>query len=224
MSKKKLIVYSDFICPFCYIGKINAERLQAATPELEIEWREFELHPEGQPDPRSPYMQQAQAAVTRLARLYGIEIKPEVLTQVTSASRKALLGLEFAREYGKDEAYRDAVFKAYWVEGRDIGNIDVLVGVAADAGLDAGAFRKAIQSGTSLSKLRAAMDDAYRHGIRGVPTFLYDGLMVAGAQPVDRLQSMIAAQDKDFQPAETPLCGPDECLVKETGRIMKGEI
>lgn len=191
MSKKKLIVYSDFICPFCYIGKVNAERLQADHPELEIEWREFELHPEGQPDPLSPYMQQAQAAVVQLAQQYGIEMKPEVLTQVTSASRKALLGLEYAREQGREEAYRNAVFQAYWIEGHNIDDIDVLAGIAADAGLDEQAFRAAIESGAYLPRLQEAMEDAQQQGIRGVPTYISGSYMMAGAQPVDKLRQLI---------------------------------
>jgi predicted DsbA family dithiol-disulfide isomerase len=215
MNKKKLVIYSDFICPFCYIGKVNAERLAANHPDIEIEWKEFELHPEGQPDPNSPYMKHAQENVNRLAEKYGIEMKADVLTTVTSESRTAMMGLHFAKEHGKLEQYREAVFHAYWLEGKDIGNLDILSEIAAGLQMDADKFRSAMEQETYLPLVVTEIDEARQNEITGVPTYQYGRHMTMGAQSVERLERFIQAVD-DLQAAEqpedeAPICGPDGC-------------
>ncbi|WCK52989.1 DsbA family oxidoreductase [Aneurinibacillus sp. Ricciae_BoGa-3] len=218
MSNRKLIVYSDFICPFCYIGKVNAERLSNKYPDLEIEWREFELHPEGQPDPNSSYMQQAQESLNRLAQKYDIQMKTDVLTTVTSESRKALMGLEFAKEYGKTNEYHEAVFKAYWVDGQDIGDLDVLVNIASTIGLDGEKFRTAIKQEVYLPQVLRSIEDARQLGVTGVPTFIYGEYMSVGAQPVSMLERLIDTVDNEKNQrnekdkvSEVNACGPEGC-------------
>jgi predicted DsbA family dithiol-disulfide isomerase len=213
MPKPKLIIYSDFICPFCYIGKVNMERAKEAFPDLEIEWREFELHPEGQPDPNSPYMQQAYEAVKKLADQYDIDMKPEVLIQLTSDSHKALLGLVFAKDHGKEVEYREAVFRAYWKEGRDIGNLDVLTSIAREVGLNSEAFAREVEMETGLARLQEAREEAMAHGINGVPTFVYGDMKSVGAQPPEILKRMIRIQDEKNALGQSNgmHCGPDSC-------------
>lgn len=216
MNKKKLIIYSDFICPFCYIGKVNAERLVEKNPNIELEWREFELHPEGQPDPKSPYMKQAQENVNRLAANYGIKMKANVLTTVTSESRMAMMGLYFAKEYGKLEPYREAVFHAYWQEGKDIGDLDILCEIVANLEMDADKFRSAMQEETYLPLVLGEIDKARKNEITGVPTYQYGGHITMGAQSVERLERFIQAVD-DLEAAEShneaAVCGPDGCEI-----------
>ncbi|MGM7702781.1 DsbA family oxidoreductase [Pseudalkalibacillus sp. Hm43] len=210
MSTKKLVVYSDFICPFCYIGKVNAERLQQEIPGLELEWREFELHPEGQPDSTSPYMKQAYENVKMLADRHGIDMKPEVLTEVTSDSRKALLGFEFAKDQGKEAQYRDTVFHAYWVEGKNIGHDDVLREIAEKVSLDPDELLHAIENPVYQNRLIDSMQDAQAQGITGVPTYQYGEMTSVGAQPISVLKRMIEAEnEKDG--AQGLYCGPDGC-------------
>ncbi|MFC0522819.1 DsbA family protein [Pontibacillus salicampi] len=214
MSENKLIIYSDFICPFCYIGKVNAERLQEQNPGMEIEWREFELHPEGQPDPNNAYMKQAYENVKMLAEKYDIDMKPEVLTDVTSESRKALLGFEYADEQGKGSDYREEVFKAYWLEARDINDEEVLQDIARTVGLDTNEFSQALRNDKYFNKLKSSIRDAHQSGITGVPTYVYGDYKTVGAQPVEQLQRMVDAQkEKDaIENPETGMsCGPDGC-------------
>ncbi|KGX91397.1 hypothetical protein N781_04345 [Pontibacillus halophilus JSM 076056 = DSM 19796] len=210
----KLVIYSDFICPFCYIGKVNAERIQEQNPGMEIEWREFELHPEGQPDASGAYMAQALENVKMLAKEYNIDMKPEVLTEVTSDSRKALVGFEYAKEQGKPEEYREQVFHAYWVEGKDISEDDVLREIAETVGLSPDGLLAAIQNDTYNTELRKSIRGAYDAGITGVPTYVYGDYKTVGAQPVSTLQRMIDAQkEKDMLESDpTGLsCGPEGC-------------
>lgn len=140
MSHTTLVIYSDLICPFCYLGKVNAERLKEANPDVTLEWREFELHLEGRLHPANPFLGQIREKVAQLAADYGVCIRPEALTEITDGQR-ALLGLQFARDCGDEETYPDEVFAAHWVKGRDIGDIEVLADIAADSGLDPMPFR-----------------------------------------------------------------------------------
>jgi Predicted dithiol-disulfide isomerase involved in polyketide biosynthesis len=221
MANHKLVVYSDFICPFCYIGKVNTERLLEKNPDLEIEWRLFELHPEGQPDPKSPYMQEAQTSLNRLAKIYHINMKTEVLTTVTSESRKAMIGLEFAKKNGKSNEYHNAVFKAYWVKGLDIGNTDVLVTIASSIGLDPMGFRRSIEQETYLPQVHKEIEEARIHGVMGVPTYIYGDHMSMGAQPPEILNRLIhtvdAQENKESEQNELvqgPACGPEGCIIQ----------
>jgi len=186
-----LTVYSDFICPFCYIGKVNAERLRARIPDLHIRWRELELHPADQPDPDPAYLQRAQEAAADLAARYGIPMRAEVVTTLTSRSRNALLGLEHARDHGCADAYRDAVFRAYWQAARDIGDLTVLAELAADLGLDVQAFRRAVVTEAGGKRLQTTRAEALRLGLRGLPAFVAGDAMASGAQPVEVLERLV---------------------------------
>lgn len=190
MNQRKLIIYSDFICPFCYIGKVNAERLKEQIPNLEIEWREFELHPEGQPDPESPYMQQELRAVKHLAKEYDIEMREEMLIEATCNSRKALLGLMYARERGKEDEYRDAVYETYWAHGRRIDDSDVLREIARKIELDEHEFTQSIETEAYLDKLVKLRKEAHIQGITGVPTFIYGENEFVGVQSVSALRKL----------------------------------
>jgi len=103
-----------------------------------------------------------------------------------SNSHLALLAAESAREQGKLEAFHAALFAAYFSQGLDIGDLDVLRQIAQDSGLDAGAMVSALHSGKHLPKLEEAKEDAARLGVTGVPTFfINEKKSVVGAQPLD---------------------------------------
>lgn len=213
MSKRKLIVYSDFICPFCYIGKVNAEKVKEAFPDLEVEWREYELHSEGDPVPDRAYLEQAVQMVRNLADQYGIKMNPEVILEVTTSSRKALLGFLHAKEHGQGEAYRDAVFEAYWLQKRDIGDLAVLKEIAGEVGLDTEAFARDIEAETHLPQLKEEQKEAQARGISGVPTYIYGEMQTVGAQPPDVLKRMIHTQNEkdDLEQISGVSCGPEGC-------------
>ncbi len=103
-----------------------------------------------------------------------------------SNSRMALQAAEFSREQGRFEPFHAALFAAYFSHGLDIGDLDVLSGIARDAGLDAGALKSALQSGKYLPKLKEAQEEAARLGVTGVPAFFIgDKKSIVGAQPLD---------------------------------------
>jgi predicted DsbA family dithiol-disulfide isomerase len=132
--KLHITAYSDYVCPWCYIGHARVERLVREFP-VEVEWRPFELHPE---TPKSGARFSGRlggswrAMVYRenilgLARESGLAMKmPEIIAN----SHLALEAAEFAREHGRFEALHPALFKAYFEDERDIGDADVLCEIA----------------------------------------------------------------------------------------------
>ncbi len=103
-----------------------------------------------------------------------------------SNSRFALQAAEFAREQGRFTEFHPALFSAYFSQGLDIGDLDVLSVIAGNAGLDAVAMKNALQSGKYLSTLAQSQEDAARLGVTGVPTFfIQDKKTIVGAQPLD---------------------------------------
>jgi len=105
---------------------------------------------------------------------------------ILSNSRLALQASEFARERNLFDPLHTALFAAYFSQGLDIGNIDILAMIAKEAGLNAGEMQNALQGGKYLPGLEAAKEEAAVRGVTGVPTFFIgDKKSVVGAQPLD---------------------------------------
>ena len=103
-----------------------------------------------------------------------------------SNSRPALIAAELARERGRFQPVHEAIFSAYFSQGLDIGDLDVLSGIVEDAGLDAAMLTSAIRNNTYASRLQEAQQRAAKAGVTGVPTFvLADRRVIVGAQPLD---------------------------------------
>ena len=103
-----------------------------------------------------------------------------------SNSNKALQAAEFARDHGRFEALHSALLSAYFSQGLDIGNIEILGRIAQEAGLDPDPLISAVQTGTYLPRLEAAKEDAMLLGVTGVPAFFINRKKsVFGAQPLD---------------------------------------
>jgi len=103
-----------------------------------------------------------------------------------SNSRSTLQAADFAREQGRFDSFKLALFAAYFSHGLDIGNLDVLNPIGQDVGLDAGAMVNAVQSGRYLQKLEEAKEEAAVRDVTGVPTFfIEDKKSIVGVQPLD---------------------------------------
>jgi predicted DsbA family dithiol-disulfide isomerase len=103
-----------------------------------------------------------------------------------SNSHAALQAVEFARDNAKFHEFHQALFTAYFSEGLDIGDLNVLKQIAGDTGLAADAMVSAVESGKYLPRLEDAKEDAARHGVTGVPTFFIENKKsIVGAQPLD---------------------------------------
>ncbi|HSY78727.1 MAG TPA: DsbA family protein, partial [Verrucomicrobiae bacterium] len=147
----KIVMFSDYICPFCYVG---FETMRKLKPEFDfqLEWRGFQIHPdwpaEGIPTDKAREMGDAAARqatwnrIVAMADAVGFEIQPP---RLFTNSRAALAATEFARESGRDELLEERIYRAYFNDGENIGDAGVVARLASEAGLDAGEVADAIK-------------------------------------------------------------------------------
>jgi predicted DsbA family dithiol-disulfide isomerase len=190
-SSPKVVVYSDYICPFCFIGKSRIDRLRKEF-EVKVDWRNIEIHPETPMDgiPRykldSGFYTQLWINVERLAEESGVEIGPP---PVLSNSSLALIASQYAKDQGKFEPFHDAVFLAYWQEGKNIGDLNILSAVAEKVGLSPSGLRAYIREGNWEDPIESNRRSAAEHNVSGVPTFIVGRQQLVGAQPYDVIRS-----------------------------------
>jgi predicted DsbA family dithiol-disulfide isomerase len=193
----KLQMFSDFICPFCYIGFKTARKV-APDFGLEIEWRSFQIHPEWPAEgmPASEYRRgmdpQARRAIwariEAMAETAGFTMKsPEVYAN----SRLALEANEFACECGKQDAFEERVYRAYFNEGLNIGLRGVVMDLAADVGIDRGDLDAALESNRYSLRLKNNALVARQRGVDGVPTFFLGDYPLVGAQSEDVMRQVL---------------------------------
>ncbi len=193
----KLDIISDPICPWCYIGKTNLDRAleKAGDHPFEIEWHPFQLNPDMPAEgmDRRAYLEgkfggkegavRAYAPVLEASEKAGLKINFEGI-QRTPNTLNAHRLIHWAGIEGRQTPTVSALFRAYFVEGRDIGDLDVLADVADGVGLDAAMIRKLLQSDADREDIQARDKWARDHGVTGVPTFVVaQKHAVPGAQP-----------------------------------------
>ena len=186
-------VFSDYVCPYCFLAERPLDEATAGK-DVQVEWMPFELRPEPTPTlrPEDDYLQKAWTeSVYPLAKEMGVKI---VLPRVSPQphSRLAFEGYQYAKERGLGDQYNHRIFRAFFLEERDIGRIDVLVRLAAELGLDATDFRAAIETG----RYEKAHSDALRHAydearITVVPTVVIGKRTLQGMPDRDILDALI---------------------------------
>jgi predicted DsbA family dithiol-disulfide isomerase len=161
-------------------------------PDVAIVWRAFELRPDPVPtlDPNGEYLHRVWgSSVYPLAENLGIDIK---LPPVQPRSRRAHEAAHWARRHGKFREYNDALFRAFFQRGEDIGNTDVLVRLASDMGVDGDDLRAALDNDLSLENVLADEREAKKLGLSGVPAFVANRkIALSGVQSVESLQKLV---------------------------------
>lgn len=199
-------VVSDAICPWCWIGKRQLERARALLDgrlAVKITWRPFELNP-GMPKEGVP------RRVYRQAKFGSLDYSNKLDARVAEAGRAA--GLEFrfdqvgwtpntfdahrliwlAGEKGAQEAVVEALFQAYFHEGRNVGEMAVLADAAQAAGLDGGKVGKLLAGGAGGAETREELERARDLGIDSVPTIVFKGEpLISGAAPAEQLAAKL---------------------------------
>jgi predicted DsbA family dithiol-disulfide isomerase len=206
-----IAVFSDVICPWCFLGK---RRLERALDQLgirdgaAIRWLPFELNPGMPPEGMERALYRARKfGPDKAARLdqemtargleEGIRFAFERIER-TPNTRKAHMLIAHASGAGAGDAAAEALFGAYFERGLDIGREDVLADLAADIGLDRDAALAALHDATLLASVTATENEAARLDVSGVPFFILDGARaVSGAQPTPAWVEILR-QDANF--------------------------
>lgn len=201
---RTITVYADYVCPFCYLGRESLEQYQETRDkELEVEWRPFDLRsrkrgPDGKIDHSvddgkdDEYYEQAKQNVRRLQERYDVEMARELVTDVDSLD--AQVASYFVQQnypYDKWLEFDRAIYEALWQQGRDIGDEEVLVDLAEDAGIDGNEIRSALDDATLYAEVRERFTEAQHRGITSVPTFVYDEQAARGAVPPEQLHRLV---------------------------------
>ena len=238
----KVEIWSDVVCPWCYIGKRRFEAALgrfAHADQVEVEWRSFELDPhatsvraagEG-PDHAdvlaSKYAMsraQAEAAignVTAAAAGEGLDFHLDVSLRSNTFDAHRVIHLAAAR--GIQDAVKERLMRAYFTEGEPVGDRDALLRIATDAGLDAAEVEQVLDTDEHADAVRADEAEARALGISGVPFFVVDRLYgVSGAQPADQLLAVLERAWSERSPftlvgsgqaGTDEACGPDGCPI-----------
>lgn len=202
----KLDIMSDPICPWCYIGKAHLDKALAERPDhpFTIEWHPFQLNPEmpaGGMDRRA-YLEakfggqqgavKAYAPVVKHAEKAGLKIDFEGMKRTPNTLDAHRL-IHWAGIEGRQTAAVSALFTAYFVEARDIGDHEVLADVADGIEMDAAVVRRLLESDVDAQEIRDRDAHSRSMGINSVPTFIVGGRhAVPGAQPPELWAKVIA--------------------------------
>ncbi|SFQ54865.1 Predicted dithiol-disulfide isomerase, DsbA family [Roseivivax halotolerans] len=201
----KLDIFSDPICPWCYIGKAYLDRALEAHPDhpFEIAWHPFQLNPDMPADgmDRRAYLEgkfggkdgavQAYMPVLQQAKDAGLEIDFEGIERTPNTLDAHRL-IHWAGIEGRQTAAVSALFRAYFKEGRDIGDHDVLADIADQIELDASVIHRLLASEADREEIANRDAAAREMGLTSVPTFIVAGRhAVPGAQPPDLWKKVI---------------------------------
>ena len=203
----KIEVWSDYVCPFCYIGKRQLEKAIESLGyegQITVEFKSFLL------DPTTP-IDTEESIYTSLARKYNMSEQEAKNMTSNVASRAKEVGLEYnfddmktanttaahrlaklAVEQGKAEIYNERLMKAYFLEGEAIGSHDVLKRLAKEAELDMEAVERVLASNEYEEAVEQDIYEAQQIGVRGVPFFVFNNKYgLSGAQPQSLFEQTI---------------------------------
>ncbi len=198
----KVEIFSDVVCPWCYIGHTRfaraAERYREQGGEVEVELRPFQLAPDAESlgEPLTAWMErkfggpeqtrQMTGRATGAAAESGLDLHMDRAVQANSFDAHRLILAATRQGMGEEMARR--LFRAYFTDGLNIGDRETLAGLAGEVGVQA-----SLDGEDGAEETRAQIDRARELGISGVPLFLFEGkYAVSGAQPEDTLLAALA--------------------------------
>lgn len=231
----KIEIWSDVMCPFCYIGKNNFEQALQKLPfkdQVEVEWKSFQLDPtlntgetkntltyfrekKGFPETQATQMI---SQVTQMGKGAGIDFNFETALITNTFPAHKLLHL--SKKYNKSNEMEEALFIAHFIDGKNVGDVDTLAEIAESLGIDKEEAKHAVTSEELTSEVNEDIQQARNNGITGVPFFVLNGkYAVSGAQPVEVFENALQQTYKETVSPFTDLsngenaCGPDGCSI-----------
>lgn len=199
-------IFSDVICPWCFIGKRRLDQALATGlgEDVALRWRPYQLYPNIEVDgvDRREFLRRrygANADVARIPTRIREEAEAEGITlrfDLIERTPNTLLAhrlLEFAYEYGIQHELSERLFKAYFCEGRDVGELSVLVEIAGEFGLDMQQIASYLASDAGRDEVECQLARAPDLGVSGVPGYiLAGGFLLPGAQSVETMSQIIS--------------------------------
>ncbi len=197
----KIEIWSDVMCPFCYIGKRHFEKALEqfeSKDKVEIEWKSFQLNPDMKSQPgknlnqylaeiKGIPLEQAKemnAYVTNMAAASGLEYHLD--KAIPANSKDAHRIIQLAKTKGLGDVAEEYFFHAYFTEGKDISDHTFLLEAGIEIGLDKNEVKEVLDSDLFALEVEQDVHEASQLGIRGVPFFVIDRKFgISGAQPVD---------------------------------------
>ena len=232
----RIEIWSDVVCPWCYIGKRHLEAALEEFPhrdEVEIEYRSFELDPGA---PRIP----VETTVESLAKKFGTDVAGARQLMARADGAAAAVGLEFhhadtprgstldahrllhlAKDVARQAEVKEALLAAYFSRGESMSDHAVLRRVVVDAGLDPVRVDDVLSSTEYADAVQGDFAQARAYGAGGVPFFVVDQRYgVSGAQPTEVFSQLLERAWADTHPsiqlvggADAEACGPDGCAI-----------
>ncbi len=231
----KVEVWSDVVCPFCYIGKTHFDEALAQFAEkenIEFVWKSFQLNPdlktnldqtlyEHLSESKGITVEQAEGMGVHAAlmgKAAGIELNFDKSVVANSFNAHRLI--HFAKANGKQQEMKSRLFKAYFTEGKNIDDAETLTALAEEIGLDAEEAKAVLESDKYAADVNDDINESQQLGVRGVPFFVFDRkYAISGAQPseafMDTLQKSFtewreANPTVQLQVSEGPTCEPNK--------------
>jgi predicted DsbA family dithiol-disulfide isomerase len=224
-------IWSDVICPWCYIGKRRFEQALssfAGADDVEVVFRPYQL------DPSAPWGSTTPVKEAYARKFGGPERAEQIMSHLTDVARQS--GLEFhldrARRANTALAHRllwaaehagpgvqyelkERLLRAYFTDGADVADISTLATLAAQAGLDAAVIEQVLHGTLGLNEVQAELDRARELGISAVPAFSFDGSWPwPGAQePHEFLRLLQRAEARAQQASQAGTCDDDSCAI-----------
>lgn len=232
----KIEIWSDVMCPFCYIGKNNFEQALNKLPfkdEVEVEWKSFQLDPGLDPKETQDTIQyfrekkgfpEAQATqmlgqVTEMGKGAGIDFNfgKTLITNTFSAHKL----LHLAKKHNKSNEMEEALFIAHFIDGKNVGDAEVLVMLAENLGMNKEEARQAVTTDQLDDEVNQDIQEARNNGISGVPFFVLNGkYAVSGAQPAEAFENALqqtyketVSPFKDLSGKNGTSCDADGCSI-----------
>lgn len=226
----KIKIWSDFVCPFCYIGgKHLKDALAQMNSDIEIEYMSYELDPRSNPDKgltmvemlQMKYgmsVEDAQANVQRvddMAHAAGLEFNGGKAVQANTFKAHKLM--QYAKTLNLGTELFELFYVFHFVEGKDLSDDQVLIDGAVSIGIDADKAKEVIENDDYAMHVRNDESWASQNGVKGVPFFLIDDqVSLSGAQPTQTFKEAInhVISLNFSKQSEGMVCGPDGCIIE----------
>ncbi|HZG72605.1 MAG TPA: DsbA family oxidoreductase [Chondromyces sp.] len=241
----RIEVWSDFVCPFCYIGKRRLEdalRQFDQRDKVEVMYRSFELDPQARKEHGKSIHEllaakygmsleqarQANEGVGRQAKEVGLDFRFDTMipTNTFDAHRLA----KFAEREGKGKEITERLLKAYFTDSKDLGDKDTLADLAEEMGLNRTKVEGVLASNQFATEVRDDEQEAYQIGVKGVPFFVFNQkYAVSGAQPTEVFVNVLekvwqeenaapVLQDLTSGSSATAFCTDEGCELPDEGK------